>query len=310
MSRQQKILSITGKMVGAVLVPCVPIGGWWYSTIQDRNTKSEQVRTKVRVPNIQTVDDLMIEKCQPGDVVLFDRRCHKCAAGPMAAFACILGKTFLCDSNDGDIKRVSNKVVDIGSFDHTGIVVPGYSKNEAEALDPSNLLLLEATAGEGVVARPLLSRLEHTQSRTVLLLPLASPGQRRNDDDHEESAKTKRMQDYMQKSLIKFRDNWVQESKKQQYSSAHASLGIIGALGYAMGLYKTSPAPVSPSGWLVVSALMESGAGMHLSERKPLESKVEDFLRDHRFCSGEDVVRLRPGWKFQPPVVMRETSRS
>lgn len=309
MSRHQQFLSITKTLTGVLLVPSLPITAWWYSAHQTRQRTSESVRTKVRVPNVQTVDDLLIEQCRPGDVILFDRRCHACANGPMAAFSCIVGKTFLCDGVDTK-KRVGNKVVEIGSFEHAGIVVPGYSRNAAEALDPSNLLLLEATAGEGVVARPLLTRLEMTQSRTVLLLPLSSPGQRRNDDDYDEPPKTKRMQQHIQSSLAKFRDQWIAESQKRNYASAHSSLGILGALAYALGLYKTSPAPVSPSAWLVVSALMESGAGMHLSERKPLESTVEDFLRDHRFCEGENVVRLRPGWKFQHPVVMRETARS
>ena len=221
----------------------------------------------------------------------------------------MLGKTFLCDGVDSK-KRVGNKVVEIGSFDHAGIVVPGYVKTKAQALDPSNLYLLEATAGEGIVARPLLTRLEMTQSRTVLLLPLTSPGQRRNDEEYEESPKTKQMQQHIQSSLTKFRDQWIAESNKRNYASAHSTLGILGALAYAMGLHKTSPAPISPSAWLVVSALMECGVGMHLSERKALESTVEDFLRDHRFCEGENVVRLRPGWKFQHPVVMRETARS
>lgn len=246
----------------------------------------------------------MIEKCKPGDVVLFDRRCHKCAAGPAAALSCVLGKSFLCD-NDG---KMGVKTVDGGQFDHCGIVVPGMFEKKSEALDPSNLLLLEATPS-GILARPLLKRLEMSQSRTVLLLPLASPGERRNDEDYEPTPKTKRLQDHLNKSLAKFRDTWVHEGEKQNYKSAHSTLGIIGALAYATGLYKTSKSPISPSAWLVTTALMESGAGLNLSERTAFETKVEDFLRDHRF-NEKDTLRLRPGWKFLSPVVMRETSRS
>jgi len=261
------------------------------------------------VPNVQSIDDLMIEKCQPGDVVLFDRRCHNCAAGPIAAFACIVGKSFLCNEKGSG---GNNKLVDIGTFEHAGIVVPGYNENstKAEKLDPSNLYLLEATASEGIVARPLLTRLEMSQSRTVLLLPLTSPGERRNDENYDASLKTQRLKRHLQKSLIKFRDTWVAESEKQNYASGHSTLGIIGAFGYVMGLHKINSAPVSPSAWLVVSALQESGVGMFLSERTAMESKVDGFLRDHRFHDGEDVVRLRPGWSFNSPVVMRETSRT
>jgi hypothetical protein len=302
-SAASRKLNIAMKMAATVVVPSIPIGIWYYSAVQDRKAKAEEVRTRVRVPNIQTVDDLLIEKCQPGDVILFDRRCHRCAASPIAAFSCILGKTFLCDSDKKGVKKI-----DIGSFDHCGIVVPGLYKTKAVALDPSNLLLLEATPN-GVVARPLLNRLEMTQSRTVLLLPLATPAERRNDEDYEPTQKTKRLQNQLNKSLAKFRDNWIEESKKQSYQGAHSTLGIIGALAYATGLQETTKSPISPSAWLVTSALMESGAGLKLSDRTAFETKPEDFLRDHRF-NENDVVRLRPGWRFLLPVVMREMSRS
>jgi hypothetical protein len=292
------------KMAATIIFPSIPIGVWYYSANDDRKAKAEEVRTRVRVPNVQTVDDLMIEKCQPGDVVLFDRRCHKCAAGPIAAFSCVLGKSFLCDK-DG---KKGVKSVNVGSFDHCGIVVPGMYKNKSEALDPANLLLLEATPS-GVLARPLLTRLEMTQSRTVLLLPLASPGERRNDENYEPSQKTKRLQTHLNKSLAKYRDTWISEGEKQNYKAAHSTLGVIGALSYAMGVHKSSKSPVSPSAWLVTNALMESGAALNLSERTAFEAKPEDFLRDHRF-NEKDTVRLRPGWHLLSPVVMRESSRN
>mmetsp|Transcript_1656 Transcript_1656/g.2461 ORF Transcript_1656/g.2461 Transcript_1656/m.2461 type:complete len:219 (+) Transcript_1656:1-657(+) len=218
-----------------------------------------------------------------------------------------MSKTFLCDG-DNRSNRGGVKTVDIGSFEHAGIVVPGLFKKKSEALDPSNLLLLEATPS-GIIARPLLTRLEMTQSRTVLLLPLASPGERRNDEDYEATQKTKRMQQHLNKSLAKFRDTWLEQGEKLGYASGHSTLGVIGSLAYALGLQKVSKAPISPSAWLVASALMESGAGLNISERPAFETKVEDFLRDHRF-NEKDVVRLRPGWRFMSPVIMRELSRS
>eukprot|EP00551_Chaetoceros_affinis_P010045 CAMPEP_0203670900 /NCGR_PEP_ID=MMETSP0090-20130426/6859_1 /ASSEMBLY_ACC=CAM_ASM_001088 /TAXON_ID=426623 /ORGANISM="Chaetoceros affinis, Strain CCMP159" /LENGTH=325 /DNA_ID=CAMNT_0050535877 /DNA_START=74 /DNA_END=1051 /DNA_ORIENTATION=- len=303
------------------LLPSIPIAAWYYNANSDRQRQIQEVQTKVRIPNVQTIDDLMVEKCQPGDIVLFDRRCHKCAAGPMAAFSCLLGKQFLCDTNNtksnGHRNGTSRKMVDIGQFEHVGIIVPGYNSTSSNAskLDPSNLLLLEATAGEGVVARPLLQRLEMSQSRTVLLLPLASPGEHRNENDnddyYEPSPKTIKLQQHMNKGLIKFRDEWISASQKQNYTSSHSTLTLFGALGYAMNLYKVSKLPVSPAAFLTVSALIQSGAGLHVNDRVAYEAKVEDFLRDYRFAyNGEGVIRLRPGWRFMAPVVMRETSKS
>ena len=56
----------------------------------------------------------MVEKCQPGDVILFDRRCDCCASGPGAAMACLLGKKILCEEEDG------TRSVERGSYEHCG----------------------------------------------------------------------------------------------------------------------------------------------------------------------------------------------
>jgi hypothetical protein len=56
----------------------------------------------------------MVEKCQPGDVILFDRRCECCASGPSAALACLLGKTILCEEEDG------TRSVESGRYEHCG----------------------------------------------------------------------------------------------------------------------------------------------------------------------------------------------
>lgn len=297
-------LRLAGKMVASLAVPAVPVLFWWKMAVDDRAERAEEVRTKVRIPNVQTIDDLMVEKCKPGDVLLFDRRCHKCADGPMAAFSCLVARGLLCSEDKGAARSV-----EIGKFDHCGIVVPGDAENSAQAADPSNLLLLEATASEGVVARPLLTRLEMSQSRSVLLLPISSPGERRNDDDYEPSKKNERLQKHLIRNLNAFRSKWVEESKKQNYASGHSTLGIFGALGYTMNLQKRNPAPVSPSAWLAVSALQEAGAAQNISGTTAHETRVEDFLRDYRF-NETDTVRLRPGWKFLAPVIVRETSRS
>jgi hypothetical protein len=102
------------KMAGCGVVLTIPVLGWWKWSMDERNEKLEDVRTKVRVPNVQTVDDLMIERCRPGDVLLFDRKWETCAAGPLAALVCIIGRALLCRDDP-------NKSVSIGSFDHCGM---------------------------------------------------------------------------------------------------------------------------------------------------------------------------------------------
>jgi hypothetical protein len=286
-------------MAAVVVVPSVPVLVWWKYARDDRLSHTRQVETKVRVPNLQTIDDLMVEKCQPGDVILFDRRCERCAAGPLAALSCWMGRSLLC-KDDGKMRAVQ-----AGAYDHCGIVVPGPKNNH----DPSNLLVLEATAGEGIVARPLLTRLEMSQSRSVILIPLMTPGERRYDEDYENPERTQRMRNYITKRLDEFSEMWTVESTKQNYAKSHASLGIIGALQYSFGLQQYSPSPTSPSAWLVVEALQHAGVAEHLSDRTSLETRVEDFLRDHRFFE-TDTIRLRPGFKFLPAVMLRETSRS
>jgi len=105
----------------------------------------------ISIPNVQTIDELLVEKCQPGDVIIFDRRCDCCASGAAAAMGCILGKTFLCNEDDG------TRSVERGSYEHCGIVVPGLSDAPGAEHDPSNLCLLEATSGSGIACRPLLT---------------------------------------------------------------------------------------------------------------------------------------------------------
>lgn len=171
------------------------------------------------------------------------------------------------------------------------------------------MLLLEATSGNGIVARPLLTRLEMTQSRSVILLPLHIPGDNRNDEDFDAPEKTKRTQEYLERQLSDFRDKWVENSLKQGYANAHSSLSIIGALGYGLGVQDVSRAPVSPAAWMVLSGLQSAGVGENLNDRDALEVRVEDFLRDCRFHD-DNTVRLRPGFKYLPPVMLREMARS
>jgi hypothetical protein len=109
-----KRVRVLKKMAAGAAVASTPVLVWWKWATDERQVRAEDVRTRVRVPNVQTIDDIMIERCRPGDVLVFDRRWETCASGPFAAFCCILGRAFLC-SND------PNKAVHPeGKFDHCG----------------------------------------------------------------------------------------------------------------------------------------------------------------------------------------------
>lgn len=291
----------------SALIPAVPILYWSHNAKKERAERLHEVSTRLRIPSVQTIDDLMVEKCQPGDVIVFDRRCECCASGAAAAMSCLLGKAILCEEEDG------TRSVEKGSYEHCGIVVPGQSTEKGAENDPSNLCLLEATSGSGITCRPLLTRLEMSRSRSVMLLPLSCPGERRYEveygDEEELSEKTIFLKDQTKNELTKFREQWLTDSQSENYQSQHSYLSIIGAMLYQTGLYPTFPIPISPSAWLVVSALQQCGAAMKLNEKQAQQTRVEDFTRDGRFFE-KDSVRMRPGWKFLSPVVMRENSVS
>ena len=187
----------------------------------------------------------------------------------------------------------------------SGIIVPGYVKNKSDLYDASNLLLMEATAGEGIVVRPLLTRMEMSESRSVVLLPLALPGEKRNDQFYEATSNVLVTEQIVNKKLEEFRDSWIELSKTMNYSKAHSTLGLVGAIAYALGYHTNNPGPTSPSAWLVTKALADAKVAQNITERTIKESKVEDYLRDYRF-QDQDVIRLRPGWRFLAPVSFRE----
>lgn len=107
-------LQVLSRMAAGLVVATIPVGVWWKVARDERDAVAEDVRTRIRVPGLETSDDRLLEKCQPGDVILFDRRCEKCAAGPWAATACLAQRRFLCDEKRGA------RTVDTGRFDHIG----------------------------------------------------------------------------------------------------------------------------------------------------------------------------------------------
>ena len=108
-----KSIRVLRNIGAGAVVSCIPVLVWWKWSIDQRAKRAEDVRTRVRVPNVQSIDDLMIERCRPGDVLLFDRRWEHCAAGPLAALVCVLGRSLLCFQDN-------NKSMAEGKFDHCG----------------------------------------------------------------------------------------------------------------------------------------------------------------------------------------------
>jgi len=306
-SRNRIRIQVLGRMAAGVVVAAIPVSLWYKSAHDERVATIDDVRTRIRVPNLETSDDRLLEKCRAGDVILFDRRCEKCAAGPWAATACLAQRRFLCDENRGA------RSVGTGKFDHIGIVVPGYIKTRHDAVDPTNLLLLEATPS-GIVARPLRDRLESTSSRSVTLLQLACPGDKRNLLPDEEEANdplpiVERATTHVERELTKFRDTWIALGEEKGYKWIHSTVGLGGAMAYGLGMQEYLAGPTSPAAYLALMGLQQASAAQNLNQKEHQTVKVEDFLRDYRF-EDANAVRLRPGWRFLAPIPMRENARS
>ena len=330
------------RMAGGLAAISVPVSAWWWWAQRQRAAVDEAVRTKIRLPAGAAADPLqqfIEDNCQPGDVLLFDRRCETCATSPWAALACVMGKSVHCGHDPDSVRSVSD-----GNFDHIGIIVPGYIKSKADSHDPSNLLLLEATAGQGIVARPLQQRLEYSQARQVILLPLQVPGERRNaigggdydeafdsssssaSSSFEKQKKSKqsataspkassaqamsaaRTRAHLERELIKFRNTWTELSQTQNYRWMHSTLTIGGAIvaalciqPYLKQIVGDADQPVAPNAWLTLMALQQGAAATNLNVDQRVRVTPEDFLR-HPTLHDDHAVRLRPGWRFLAPV--------
>jgi hypothetical protein len=312
------------QLLGGIGIISIPISIWWYWSKQERHQLLEEYRTRVKLPpsagSSDTYDYLITEKIQPGDVILFDRRCERCASSPWSALACIVSKQLLSgkSGNDNYIRSI-----DTGRYNHIGLVVPGYIRTRSDEYDPLNLLLLEATPG-GIVARPLKERLELSTAHSVILLQLASPGEQRNkivdnptDSQSSQQILVARTREHVVKELKRYRDTWVSLGTQYNYQYLHSTLTIGGAITYALGLYEifqssstfSIKGPVSPSAYFVLSALQQAAAAPSITDQENFKIKPEDFLRDYRLTE-KNAVRLRPGWRFLAPITLKQSSTS
>jgi hypothetical protein len=163
--------AILSQIAWGSVVVSIPICAWWYQSVQNRNKRlhefEEQIAEKERFPQPQlaqdTYDYIISEKIQPGDVILFERRCENCVT-PWSALACLTSKYCLTNLNDKDDVRS----IDDGRYHHIGLVVPGYRNSQRHHDPNTNLLLLEATPS-GIVARNLKQRFLFSTSNILLL---------------------------------------------------------------------------------------------------------------------------------------------
>lgn len=320
---------VLGQMAAGVGIISLPVSAWWYWSQQERQKIQERERTKVQLPISisDTYDYLIAEKCQVGDVVLFDRRCERCCASPWSALSCYVAKWALTNRTISDRNIRS---IDTGRYDHIGIIVPGYVREKKDAFEDTNMLLMEATPS-GIVARPLKERLEQSASQSVLLLQLCSPGEQRNLMDavdtntgmgNEKATTTTttitgastqksvaRMRQHVERELTKFRDTYIAAGVENRYKYLHSTVTMGGALAYKVGLqdWITSyEGPVNPAAFLVLTGLHQAAAAPALSDRETRAVKPEDYLRDYRFTE-KDAVRLRPGWRFLAPIPLKQS---
>jgi hypothetical protein len=281
------------QMLGGTTVVAIPIGLWWYRARADREEWQSKFHHRIILPGSSDAYDYVIaEQCRPGDVLLFHRKCETCATSPWAAASCYITQyTF-------------------GNFNHCGLIVPGYGHTKAQALDPTNLLVLEATPS-GIVARPLKDRLEQSTSNCILLLPVATPGERRDrkETTADPSQSIQRMHRYANTQLAKFRDEWVAAGETQGYRHFHSTVSIGGALAYQLGVGQWMNAPVSPAAYLVLTGLQKAAIAMNTNETENQATLVTGFLRDYR-RTDTNVVRLRPGYRFLPPVTLKQGNTS
>jgi hypothetical protein len=169
---------------------------------------------------------------------------------------------------------------------------------------------MEATP-HGIVARPIKTRLEMTKSRTVLLLPLAIPGEKRRDsfgsDDEDERVHQHyiKVRDRIDKKLIQFRDSYINASEKRNYAYVHSTVTTGGAIAWKLGISDQIAGPVSPAAYIVLQALIDAFVAQNISEKENKQIKPEDFLRDGRMFN-EDAVRLRPGYRFNQLITLRD----
>ena len=321
------------QLLGGMGLISIPISIWWYWSKQERHTLLEEYRTRVQLPpsagSSDTYDYIITEKIQAGDVLLFDRRCERCASSPWSALACLVSQQFL-SGNSGNDNYIRS--IDTGRYNHIGLVVPGYIRTRSDEYDPINLLLLEATP-MGIVARPLKERLELSTSHSVILLQLASPGEQRNrmadspstsstnntatESQSSQQILVTRTREHVVKELKRYRDTWVSLGTQYNYQYLHSTLTIGGAITYALGLYDlfqssstfSIKGPVSPSAYLVLSGLQQAAAAPSITDQENFKIKPEDFLRDYRLTE-QNAVRLRPGWRFLAPITLKQSSTS
>ena len=301
--------------IGSILLT-PPILGWYLYSNSDRKKYQSQVLSDMKSgpKGIQTIDDLMYENVLPGDIIIFSKTCSKACSSPLAALGCSL-------------QKLSNPT----KYSSSGVIVPNPTDKKGGAI----VHVLEATSGGGIVSRPLDERVRFSRSSSILLLPLNTPGERRDAisttankkttsstskvvDSSQLVSKAREEQVIIQRKgitscLTAFTKKAEQEGKQSSYKNLHSILSIFGGLANLAGLEGGSsyyPGPVNPTSWLTIKALQASHVVATNDAALALKGNVDSLVR----TEGVDVMRdyvgaeieLRPGFRFGKAVCIRD----
>jgi hypothetical protein len=318
----KKILPFLLTLSTTAAVPTVPTLAWWYWATQERaawESEENQYTFRSASTSIETIDDQIVDKMRPGDLIFFNRKCHLCSSSPFSALSCYAAK-YLIGANASGITDASQV------FEHVAIVV--------EKKHNGAVMLEACDNGDGLVKREVTDALCLDMSKSVQLVRLLAPGERRTpisigangiDDDDSDSDgnnangnsttssasspvigiaaanKSKQAKEKLAFDLQMFANKVVEEGKSIDYASLHNSMGLVGAIRKAlrMDAYYFAGNPHSPSAWLVIHALQEAGAAT-----KTTMDLAQDATVDDLYANSREI--LRTGWRLEKPVSLRE----
>ena len=157
-----------------------------------------------RIKEVDDVYDSISNYVKPGDLVVFDRKCSQCST-PLSAISCA-------------VKKWGR-----GGWDHVGVIVenPFIVKGDGERKPPPpkeepllpttkySPYLLEFTSSQGISCRPLLERIKISSSKSISVLPISAPGERRaefqggSEEDEEDDEDTDKFMSALDKNKLR-----------------------------------------------------------------------------------------------------------
>ena len=291
--------------------PIAPTVAWYYWSQSDRLAHNSIVKDDNSGPksSLLSIDDLTSNNLNNGDVLLFSRDCKRCADSPFAALGCYFQQKALSKTQDSK-----------HTYDHAAIIVPNPKTKGQTGTEP---YVMEAVSNGGVVMRPFKERIGMSRSKAILLLPLNTPGERREGDDISEGTieesksevRLKKIQDQHRNKkniLLEASESLTSTTSNESYESMHNSLTLAGGVASILGIKAGTryyPAPLSPSCFLVVRALQAAGiATTQLGDKMGMNADCSTLIRDTENGSNDGEkrsIKLRPGYRFGGSLFVR-----